>query len=91
MEGHSGIKDFSVQIIDVTLFLFSLSQEYKPLVETDMEMIATELFKSNNKPVILYTFYRPSNFTPDVFQSLNNSPKKNKESNHIVMIGDFNL
>ena len=41
----------------------------------------------NNKPVILYAFYRPPNFTPDVFQSLNNSPSK--ESSHIVMIGDF--
>ena len=28
---------------------------------------------------------------PDVFQSLNNSLQRNKESSRIVMIGDFNL
>jgi exonuclease III len=61
-------------------------------LETDnTELIVTELFKSNSKPVILYTFYRPPDSTPDVLQSLNNSLQRNQESSRIVMIGHFNL
>ena len=47
--------------------------------------------KSNSKPVVLYTFYRPPNSTPDVLQSLNNSLQRNSESSRVVVIGDFNL
>ena len=57
----------------------------------DTELIVIEVVTSNSKPVILYTFYRPPDSTPDVFQSLNNSLQRNKESSRIVMIGDFNL
>ena len=57
----------------------------------DTELIVIEVVTSNSKPVILYTFYRPPDSTPDVFQSLNNSLQRNKESSRIVMMGDFNL
>ncbi len=54
----------------------------------NIEIVVIELIKSNSKPVVLYTFYRPHNSTPDVLQSLNNSLQKNPES---IVIGDFNL
>ena len=46
----------------------------------DTELIVIEVVTSNSKPVILYIFYRPPDSTPDVFQSLNNSLQRNKES-----------
>ena len=55
------------------------------------EIVVIELMKSNSKPVVLYTFYRPPNSTPDVLQSLNNSLQKNPESSRVIVIGDFNL
>jgi hypothetical protein len=47
--------------------------------------------KSNNKPIILYTFYRPPDSKPDVLQQLNYSIQNNTESSRIVLVGDFNL
>ena len=35
------------------------------------ELIVTELMKSNNKPVILYTFYRPPDSKPEVIHQIN--------------------
>ena len=55
------------------------------------EIVAIELIKSNSKPIVLYTFYRPPNSMPDVLQSLNNSLQSNPESSCVVVIGDFNL
>ena len=61
-------------------------------LETDnTELIVTEFLKSNSKPVVLYTLYRPPDSTPDVFQLLNNSLQRNHEPSRIVLIGDFNL
>ena len=55
------------------------------------EIVVIEMLKSNSKPVVLYTFYRPPNSTPDVLQSLNKSLQRNSESSRVVVIGDFNL
>ena len=55
------------------------------------ELVVTELMKSNNKPIILYTFYRPPDSKPDVLQQLNDSIQNNPESSRIVLVGDFNL
>ncbi|CAB3983304.1 Hypothetical predicted protein [Paramuricea clavata] len=61
-------------------------------LETDnTELIVTELFKSNSKPVILYTFYRPSDSTLDVLQSLNNSLHRNQESSHLFISGPTHI
>ena len=69
-----------------------LQVTHRHYLETDnTELIAIELFKLNSKPVILYTFYRPPNPTPDVLHSLKNSLQRNQESSRIVIIGDFNL
>ncbi|CAB4045826.1 Hypothetical predicted protein [Paramuricea clavata] len=53
------------------------------------EIVVIEMLKSNSKPVVLYTFYRPPNSMPDVLQSLNNSLQRNSESSRVVVIGDF--
>ncbi|CAB4041921.1 Hypothetical predicted protein, partial [Paramuricea clavata] len=55
------------------------------------EIVVIEMLKPNSKPVVLYTFYRPPNSTPDVLQSLNNSLQRDSESSRVVVIGDFNL
>ena len=55
------------------------------------ELVVTELMKSNNKPIILYTFYRPPDSKPNVLQQLNDSIQNNPESSRIVLLGDFNL
>jgi hypothetical protein len=55
------------------------------------ELVVTELMKSNNKPIILYTFYRPPDSKPDVLQQLNDYIQNNPESSRIVLVGDFNL
>ena len=77
-------------------FLVSIKSGIQVIRRHDLEtdntkLIVTELFKSNSKSVILYTFYRPPDSTPDVFQSLNNLLQRNLESSRIVMIGDINL
>ena len=50
------------------------------------ELVVTELMKSNNKPIILYTFYRPPDSKPDVLQQLNDSIQNNPESSRIVLV-----
>ena len=55
------------------------------------ELIVTELMKSNNKPVIPYTFYRPPDSKPEVYHQINESIQNNSESSRIIMVGDFNL
>ncbi|CAB3977922.1 Hypothetical predicted protein, partial [Paramuricea clavata] len=55
------------------------------------ELVVTELMKSNNKPIILYTFYRPPDSKPDLLQQLNDSIQNNPESSRIVLVGDFIL
>ena len=47
--------------------------------------------KSNNKPVILYTFYRPPDSKPEVIHQINESIQNNPESSRIILVGDFNL
>ena len=55
------------------------------------ELVITEIMKSNKKPVILYTFYHPSNSKPDVLQQLNDSIQNNPESSRIIVVCNFNL
>ena len=57
----------------------------------NIELVVVELMKYSSKPVLLYTFYRPPNSTPDVLQSLSDSLQRNPESSRIVVVGDFNL
>lgn len=54
------------------------------------ELVVVELYKPNNKSLILYTFYRPPN-SNDVLSQLNSSLQDTLESNCCVVIGDFNL
>ncbi len=61
------------------------------LEPNNMELVVTEIMKSNKKPVILCTFYHPSNSKPNVLQQLNDSIQNNPESSRIIVVGDFNL
>ena len=45
----------------------------------------------NNKPVVLYTFYRPPNSTHNSLNELNDSLQSNVEKDYVVVVGDFNL
>ena len=47
--------------------------------------------KSNNKPVILYTIYRPSDSKLELLYQMNESIQNNPESSRIIMVGHFNL
>ena len=55
------------------------------------EVIVIEIMKSNNKPVILYTFYCPPDSKPEVLHQINESIQNNPESSRIILVGDFNL
>ena len=61
------------------------------LERVGVELIAIQLSKANNKPVIIYVYYRPPGFCSDGLLLLNNSLLSNQESNCIVLVGDFNL
>ena len=61
------------------------------LERVGVELIVIQLSKANNKPVIIYVYYRPPGFCSDGLILLNNSLLSNQESNCIVLVGDFNL
>ena len=47
--------------------------------------------KPNSKPVLLYTFYRPPDSTPEQLQHLNTALQSTSESSCCIVVGDFNL
>jgi hypothetical protein len=61
------------------------------LENENIELVVIELAIENSKTALLYTFYRPPDSGPDVFQHLNLSLQNTSESTCIVLIGDFNL
>jgi hypothetical protein len=67
------------------------STRRQDLEKDGTELVVVELFKSNSKSVILYTFYRPPDSTPDVLHELNSALQDTTESCQIILVGDFNL
>ena len=61
------------------------------LENENIELVVIELAIENSKTALLYTFYRPPDSGPDVFQHLNLSLQNTSESTCIALIGDFNL
>ena len=62
------------------------------LKETDeIELVMVQLRKTNNKPVILYSYYLPPGIGFYGLQLLNDSLLSNPESSCIVVVGDFNV
>ena len=56
-----------------------------------VELVVAQINKANNKPVILYVYYRPPRSSSDGLNLLNNSLLSNPESSCIVLVGDFNI
>jgi hypothetical protein len=67
------------------------SRRREDLERENIELIAVEIHKSGNKPLLLYTFYRPPQSPPNVLNQLNSSLQDSPESSCIVLLGDFNL
>ena len=61
------------------------------LERKEIELVVVELNSTNSKPVTIYTFYRPPNSGPEVFDHLNSSLQDTVESSCIILVGDFNL
>ena len=61
------------------------------LERNNAELVVVELFKANNQPIFLYTFYHPPSSTTDCIQQLNSSLDDIPEASRIILIGDFNL
>ena len=56
-----------------------------------IELLVVQINKANNKPGILYVYYRPPGSSSDGLNLLNNSLLSNPESSCIVLVGDFNI
>ena len=56
-----------------------------------VELVVAQINKANNKPVILYVYYRPPGSSSDGLNLLSNSLLSNPESSCIVLVGDFNI
>ena len=61
------------------------------LERNELELVVVKLVNVNSKSVILYTFYRPLVSGPRVFHHLNSSLQDTRESDCIILAGDFNL
>ena len=61
------------------------------LERDEIELVMVQLRKTNNKPVILYSYYRPPGIGSYGLQLLNDSLLSNPESSCIVVVGDFNV